>query len=376
MTAFTFRSLACLLGLSSVPTVLAGQQVVTIESQPSCGSCSIRLTPLATVGSAGDSVLLVPYSWLVWAPWGQFYAAPVATPGVVAVYDQTGKQTGSLGHAGSGPGEFFGIRNVVPIGGGGLLVNDGPRLSILTTTGRPVRSAPLPLGVATFNIAALPDGRFVVNNRRATGVARLVLLDTALALVRPLGQALAQSAPDRDALAMVLAAGDSGTIIAAQALGTYAIEVWDTTGALRRRIIRNADWFRPYAPAERQRRGLSSPPLPAINSTYYAGEGLLWIAGTVADRRWTPPAPAADAGERSARTGIRERQSAGWDVAFGTSHFDTMIEVLDLTSGRLVTTLRLDQVASFIGGGLLAWQEQDDDGVITYRVGRPSIVRR
>jgi hypothetical protein len=230
--------------------------------------------------------------------------------------------------------------------------------------------------VATFNIAALPDGRFVVNNQRATGVARLVLLDTALALVRPLGQALAQSVPDRDALAMIVAAGDSGTIVAAQALGTYAIEVWDTTGVLRRRIIRNADWFRPYDPAERQRRGLSAPPLPAINSTHYAGEGLLWIAGTVADRRWTPPAPTADAGERSARTGIRERQSAGWDVAFGTSHFDTMIEVLDLASGRLVTSLRLDQVASFIGGGLLAWQEEDEDGLITYRVSRPTIVRR
>jgi hypothetical protein len=63
-------------------------------------------------------------------------------------------------------------------------------------------------------------------------------------------------------------------------------------------------------------------------------------------------------------------------VAFGTLHFDTMIEVLDLASGRLVTALRLDQVASFIGGGLLAWQEEDGDGVITYRVSRPSIVRR
>ena len=358
------------------PALLAGQAAVTIESQPSCGSCSIRLTPFATVGSAGDLVLLVPYTRLAWAPWGQFYAAPVAAPGVVAVYDQTGRQSGSLGHQGSGPGEFLGIRDVVPTGGGGVLVNDGPRLAILTRTGQPLRSAPLPPGVGTFNIAALPDARFVVNNQRATGVARLILLDAALALVRPLGRALTQSAPDREALMMVLAVADSGTVVAVQALYAFSIEVWDTTGVLRRRFIRNPDWFRPYDLAERLRRGPRSPPLPAINSAYYAGDGLLWITGVVADRRWRPPSPVGGPGESGARTGVRGQRFGESDAASPTSQYDTILEVLDLANGRLVTTLRLDQLAGFVGGGLLAWPELDSDGLITYRVSRPSIVRR
>lgn len=360
-------SLAVLLGLSLASLPLAGQAPVRIASSPRCSSCAIRLRPVATVGGAQDRVLLSLFSTLTWASWGEYYAAPMAEPGLVAVYDRTGKQVGSLGRQGSGPGEFHAIQGIVPTARGGVLVNDGPRITLVDRSGRPRHSAQLRAGVGALNIEALPDSRFVLNNFRALAVPRLLLFDTGLKEVRPLGRALSQTVPDRDALTMVLAAGDSGTIIALQALYSYVVEVWDTAGILKRTFVRDAEWFRPYNLAERLRRGPRSPPLPSINSAYCDGAELLWVTGVVADPNWKP--------REAVGAPYRPVPASALDVAYGRTHYDTMLEALDLKRGLLLATLRLDDVASFVGGGLLAWKQEDDNGVISYRVSRPVLQR-
>lgn len=363
-------SCCAVLGMGALGDVWAQQATAPPSS---CVRCTIRIDPVSTVGDSRDSVVLIPQSRLVWDRRLGFLAAPTSSPGAIAFYDDRGRQTRSVGRAGTGPGEFTDIDFVIVLPGGRVAVKDASgRMAVLSQGGASVRSAPMPRGSWVVRAAPLADGRVVVNNLRP-GLPRLILLDTALQLVRGLGTPVEQRFPDPDAMQLLVTHGDSGTIIAVQAAYQYSIEIWDSSGAIRRRVAVESPWFRSYDASERARRGPLSPPLARITSIHYSGANRLWVTGLVADRRWRPnPQPP---GRERARGPILAR-SGPTPVALQSAQYDTYVEVVDLSTGRVLSNLRMDELAVFVGGGLLAWQREEDDGSIRFAVARPVLTSR
>jgi len=240
------------------------------------------------------------------------------------------------------------------------------RLTVFSGSGRFIRSAPLPAGTASFRFAVLPDGRIVVNNY---GVDRpaFALLDTSLALVREFGPRIGRPAPDPDALQYQLAVGDSGTIVATRVNYSYVVEVWDTLGTLLHRLVRDAAWYAQWTRQDAAQQGPISRPLPRIVSSYYAGEGRLWVAAVVADRNWRPPPLRA----------ARESPAPGALLgAEAPRYLDAVVELLDLRAGRLVLSQRLDDLVFYLGRGLAAgYREDHESGTVQLVVYRLEVTR-
>lgn len=99
--------IATLLLVTSSPSGTGAQEPVSIPDDPSCTGCEIRLERVATVGL--DGPLLSRLRSLAMDSDGWFYVGSTYEPGVIAVYDPTGRHVRNIGREGEGPGEFRGL---------------------------------------------------------------------------------------------------------------------------------------------------------------------------------------------------------------------------------------------------------------------------
>ena len=131
----------------------------------------------------------------------------------------------------------------------------------------------------------------------------------------------------------------------------YRIEEWTKQGARLRVLKRNAQWF----PAHKQYGFVDTktPPGPGIMALYVDSSGLVWTLIQVPDSRWKEGiGPVKDPYGR-----VVQR------VANSTAYFDTMVEVIDPKSGRVVGSARMDKAAI---------RFSSDGKIITYDDSSPS----
>jgi len=130
------------------------------------------------------------------------------------------------------------------------------------------------------------------------------------------------------------------------------LEEWDSSGRLLRTITREVEWFEPwFEPPAANAREQAPPPSPI--GVYQDGEGLLWTLVHVADANWRPLPPGDVTEGGLTVTTMQQRNRL----------HDTMVEVIDPESGRLLSSLRLDAyVRGFAGRGIVYSYVEDELG--------------
>lgn len=352
-----------LLALSVVSTELPGQ--VVVRDPPKCPLCRVTLEPVVTLGERegsgalpGDPVTVATDSR------GFFYVLTFAERDRVLAFDRNGSFTRSLGRSGQGPGEYQNIQHIEVVTGDSLYVYDGgnARLTVLTPSWEDARAEVLPGGI--HRGIRLDDGALLINatvgTREAIGLPLHLLRDSPTP-TRSFGSETALFRPGIPYLnwRSLALAGDTAVWTAPRT--KYELELWRFDGARALTLVRETNWFRPYE--VRQPISPENPGQPWLTGIHAAKSGEIFVAVIVPRADWKdrlgPPIQTA--------AGPRYRRD-------NPNLWETVIEVIDGTTGDLLVTDRVDAaIHGFIGSHLVYSYREDDSGFPFVDVWRLSI---
>ena len=330
----------------------ATAQVLRLESDVSCKTCAVRVSKVATLD---DSVVGGPPLTIARDPQGNIYYVD-QVGGLLKVFASNGRFIRVVGRRGEGPGEYRRIRNVLP-GKSGLieiLDNELARRSVFSPTGDFIRSSRAPSGGAGLPAVILPNDEVVVNTvgrgpdevgfalQRfdSTGKRNLMFDEGPFDTRNPWRQR------------RVLWGRPNGELWVGQPY-RFAIDLYETNLKARKlSFIRVADWLPTTEPTEQPSDGvLDQPPTPRLAAIWEDPEGLVWLYFVVQSPRWKPgphtPKEALDKKSRP-RPEITDRP-----------RFDSIVEVLDVASRRLLARTRMEGPLglAFAGGFFLKYGE-------------------
>lgn len=343
---------------------LAAQE--TITSEFSCPGCTLSITKVADLGRTGES-LITPTSTACKGVNGHLFVSGLIALAEISVYDESGMHIRTFGRSGSGPGEFLHIRSTVCGVDGKLRVFDAgnARISILSEDGSLESSHPLEIG---FLEGAVPmsGGWTAVNTTiRSDGA-----VGHPIHIVAPAGeiqQSMGRTGSGpytRDVVKdkRILASAGEQHLWAAH-MNRYRIDLWSTDGSLLKTIERSGTWFEPWEgidPGE----PFFARPKPRILSMFEDSTGNLWTSLLVPSDDWEP-----------SPRGSSLFGPGGPTVAALEPKWDSVIEVIDLESGRLRYAARLQGLAfQFIGSGLAYRPREAPDGTHYLQVVRMRLV--
>ena len=321
-------------GPCAVPlcVVLAGcgAEAPPTEASGPCaaGDCRIELEHVTRITDADDPGILPPETvWLQETEAGTFVSASLDETRI-AEFGPDGRLVGVIGRAGEGPGEFGAVVTPIPGPGDTLFAPDlvqgrvtmfGPDRSLAGTLPMPFRPD-----------LAMPDGSFLV--ARQVGRREMIgypmhVVDREGRVVRSFGTDEPQYRPDMDhILTRNVAPGQDGTVWA-MAPARYILERWDpSTGELLQSTRIRSDWFRestePYTDE-------TVRPPPLVDGLWEDEDGLVWTIVQDADVDWEPP-PWAN-------------EHRPIDLQEHNRTYDSVIEVVDPGSGRVLASRRFDE---------------------------------
>jgi hypothetical protein len=316
---------------AAAPSSVWGQRTMTVQDTPTCESCTLELVPSTVIhDTLGVSGLSTYPRSLARTEDGELLV--VAMGFEPLRFDADGEFLGTLGREGEGPGEFSAVGSVAVRGDTVVTYDFGlGRLSTWAASGEFLGAAPLP-GISSRGPVEFSDGSRVISRAyRRPGSEGLPFhrFDRE-------GRWLASFGPGSEVsgeggtgdLTWVLAPGPGDTFWASR-LHTYSLGRFTADGDELVRLEREAPWFLPGS-AEPQRVTLENPPPSEVRSLQVGGDGRIWVVSTVADPEWRDGMTPADSPED------RDR------VADFTRVFDSVIEILDPTTGQLVVSQRVD----------------------------------
>ena len=308
-------------------TGVAGQVFIElVEAQEVCRDC-ITFDTVAVLGGDYESDNLLSASAYVtrW-PSGRTFAADLgAGDPRILVYTAGGRLESIVGRGGEGPGEYWNPMPIVEFPSGRLAVFDdrNVRLSILEADGTVLNSAHFPHDILLAH--PLNDSILLANGTVRTperiGIPfHLVHIDgTILGSFGP--EASLMPGADEPGYRYISVIDEHRFLSTAMSGGPYRIELWDGR-SLRAVWTRATEWFPEAGPPRRSRE--IRPRVAGLH-----GDGSrLWPIVTVPDPDYTP-----------APTGTR----VVVDSQYRDSRWDTVVELIDLTLGKVVASQRLDQ---------------------------------
>ena len=329
-----FRAATWLLTL--VPELANAQTAspVRVPDDPTCGTCRITVTTVATLGDTdGPGALAgVPIGIRVDGR-GRFWLVGGAiTPGGPTVYDPGGRFLRVAGRHGRGPGEFETVTDAVPLPGDSVLVMDYDRRA---TVFGPDLSAVrhMTLGAAVFGSVVINWPTSIVGfdhygpSGRGGPVLHFMAFDsTPPSITRSFGPDWKM--PDFKAMAA------ASRILAPSATGFwsvghefYRLEHWTRDGVNDRQFERVPVW------PERTSEGLGKPDQAPPTVFRRLPKIVADCSGCSRVSRRRP-------GEKDGRKGAGELRIS----AFSQERmFRTVVEVLDPKAGRVVARRQLDE---------------------------------
>jgi hypothetical protein len=370
-----FRSTArtagtALLLASSLSRPLASQTypVTTIAERDRCTECSVIITRGPTFGTdSGDGMVESSGSVVSQDSRGRFYVVG-NYPTEVKVYDSNGRFLRTIGRSGEGPGEFMGIAKVIATPGDSLVVLDQvqARYSILDPHYRFIRSGRLPFG-PEYQSLRLPDGTFVfslpLHTPERIGLP-LHHVDQSGTIKRSFGSETGVYRPDVPYLDRRSISPHGSRTIWSAYHTQYVIDQLDVvTGRIIRRVERRTSWFPPNL---RPRTGPRDPdrPEPFLSRVAQGPDGLLWVQLIVPDPDWKDAL-----GTRSADNPVHV------SIADIDGYEDTIIEVLDPGTGRLMASHRFDRSLTLFGPGFVGGVTVAEDGHVRLETWRMTLSR-
>jgi hypothetical protein len=331
-------------------TVSGAQQYQTTSYvvRDSCRNCPPSFREKAVLGSDGPGV--GPLRSVGEDGAGRFYLAHDYSASAIAVYAPNGRFQRTIGRQGRGPGEYRRISRVHTFADTVFVYDEQERKEDAYAGSGPlrfVRTRPVPLQV----YAALPmrDGTLLVNSDvRAPGAVA-----APFHVVGPDGQ-IVRSFPDGGGrfrydeahlLSRAMARASDTTFWAAHET-QYVLELWSVSGRKLAELDRVTNWF--IAHQSRPSYSRDSEPKPRVRAIYYDSDvSRIWVAIWVADRRWKE-----QLSNRGGETLLTGRIS---------HFFDSIIEVIDVDSRRVVAAGRYDHlIAGFTDAGSVVVYDESE----------------
>jgi hypothetical protein len=295
----------------------------------------IQLAPLVTLGAnGGDGAIATTPTVSARHPAGYRIVIPaasaIAAPPLLFLDDGrfVGTLVGDTAAGGAGGSPMFARLGA---GDSTWVFDNSARVQIFNPAHQFVRSVALPH--VAWDGAVLDDSRFLT-----TGDASAVI-DLRAAngtLVRSFGL-YADSAP-RPGDTHRLLRGAGATFWTTTLVGPWKLEQWDTAGTRLRVLEPHADWLSLASDTAGSGTSLGQhPPPPRIVGGWTDAAGRLWILGEMADRQWQRGLGSHGSPTTGEVTVIDEDK-----------YYDAIVEVRDPISGRLISSVRLDQHCSSI----------------------------
>ena len=301
------------------------------------GDCWIRLEHITRITDADEPGIL-PTATTVWIQETEAgtFVSPSFDGTQIAEFGLDGRLTGVIGRAGQGPGEFLRMRTLIPGPGDTLFALDfgQGRISMFGPDRAPAGTLPMPFSFYALPDLVMPDGSLLVaaQIRRSETIGYPIhVVDRRGRVVRSFGTDEPQYRPGLyPILTRKVALGRDGTVWA-MAPGRYILERWDPSTGERLQSTRiPSDWFRESR--ELHADETVRPP-PLVDGLWEDEDGLVWIFVQDADAEWAPPP--------------RANEERPFDLQEHSRLFDSMIEVVDPGSGRVLASQRFSEVLWF-----------------------------
>jgi hypothetical protein len=348
--------------------------IVNYDTVPSCRTCAIAFHGITAYGSNRDLILLRRKPHLVALRSGTLVAyVPNEKAQEIIAYNSQARGV-PIGSIGGGPGEYTVVHGVAAYGDSLVVAHDANRLTVYDANGGLLRTLSLPL-VVRGPVVADSKSMVVVGSRGVTARGRERSPD--FHIISPRGEVLSSGGPSPVMFSShadwLLADGPDGRVWAAERAGNYRLAQIDSTGRTVHTIVRSSPevWnvaaFATRASVDSvvalygrrdMTRALMSrprhspiPPTTSISGIHQTGD-TLWVSLHVAAEDWrTVPL-----------------EYAGYDVEPSESSqerlYDTVVEVLELQSGRLIARGALPGTGQLLNDGSFARVSYDEDGIV------------
>ncbi len=272
------------------------------------------------------------------------------------VFDRSGRFVQAVGRQGGGPGEYQSKSDVMSLPGDSILVLDpvSARASVLSPDLKYVRSLSYPFTFGQGVVLRWPDSVLVsgtTNGRRASADPLYLMnfAQSAVGVTKNFGSVGGALRPgySRD-IRQHINTTKRGDIITVDH-AAYDITIWKRLGAERTQLQRRPTWF---STPSASGLGPNAPPPPAIGGTWIDESGRLWVATRVPAPTW-----------KSAWAGVQmAREIKTSSIAFELL-YDTVLEVIDLSSARVLARKQLDGwILDVLPGGRLVKYNVDITG--------------
>lgn len=289
----------------------------------------VRLEPMISIGAdSGDGALATwprvserhPLGYRVLVP------QPGSVPSLPVVYDDSGRYIGTLGSRGDSVNNFVEplFAKVGP--GDSVWVFDGALRALVFSPQREfVRSVPLP--VVPWDAVVLSGGRIALTPAVFGEPLPWLLIDGEGNVLQRVGTAdpLVPS-PRR------IIAGQGGTVWTLAMTHRWRMEQWDLEGNRLVELNVAPAWFTPHDALTAP--GPDRPPQAAVQDGWIDTAGRLWIVGKAPDPNW--------------RDGVGPPVDGASAITDADRAYDTMVEVLDATTGTQLAEARFDGAYPFI----------------------------
>jgi hypothetical protein len=336
----------------------AGVDTLQVDTTRPCESCRIQIHHLSTFGGAEVRHDVIDREQVRTNDGRRFIALDSRAVELV-VFDSTGRQAAILGGPGQGPGEFNWITAVFLDPNDSIVVIDEGlgRLSILGPDGDFARSVPLHLSYAQqFSHLRLPGGDFVLGGIVPTGDGigyPLHRVSSDGALLASFGAETPSFDPRNEWAAHRVIAFD-GQYVWATNRYQYELTAWDPeTGVMHRVIQRHAPWFprRDFIHERLRGDGIREPIITGLAAD---ADGNLWV------QIWKHD----------------EHCCSGNFMADRRGQVTTIIEVIEIESGRLLARAETREVMRWLEGSLSPYSaRRSSDGFSVWDVWRLELLR-
>ena len=340
--------------------LLAQEPTITrVPDAPSCASCKMSMKIDVTLATNDVAYLQGEPSGIEVDGRGRFWVAEFGE--LSKVYQTDGKFLQFLGRKGGGPGEFAGPFGFSQLPGDSMLVFDsqGNMVSVVDPDFRVRRTIALPGSMypavpTGWPAKAVFSGDLGVPSAAGWPLHLVGTTSNIASLEKSFGYGNGERLPNQFGSLLQRMARSAGGTFWSMDRTLFRFYQWSAGGVLLRGYERRPQWF-----AERSKSWMgnaTTPPPPLMTGIFDAGDGNIWIYGSVAGKNWKTGWPSMLRNSKEVKANQVHREKL----------YQSYVEVIDSKTGRLL----MHQVLPWFVNAVLA-----DGRVATYHVDNEDVPR-